>query len=90
MDFGITRVAGITALCYLVGVGIKATGIEKIIRFIPTICGALGGCLGIAAMFIMPEFPATDYITAAAIGVVSGFAATGINQTVKQLTTPKT
>jgi len=85
MDFGITGVAAITALCYLAGIGIKAVGIEKLDKFIPTICGALGGCLGIAAMFIMPDFPATDYITATAIGVVSGFAATGINQIAKQL-----
>lgn len=87
MDFGITGVAGITALCYLVGVGVKAIGNEKLDKFIPTVCGTLGGCLGIAAMFIMPDFPATDYITAAAIGVVSGFAATGINQIAKQLIT---
>ena len=33
----------------------------------------------------MPEFPAADPITAAAVGVVSGLAATGINQAVKQL-----
>ena len=33
----------------------------------------------------MPEFPATDPITAAAVGAVSGLAATGINQAVKQL-----
>lgn len=41
--------------------------------------------LGIVAMVIMPEFPATDYITAAAVGVVSDLAATGVNQVVKQL-----
>ena len=49
------------------------------------ICGVCGLALGVAAMFIMPEFPATDYITAAAVGTASGFAATGINQAVKQL-----
>ena len=36
-------------------------------------------------MIIMPEFPATDYITAVAVGIVSGLAATGANQIVKQL-----
>ena len=36
-------------------------------------------------MYIMPDFPATDYITAAAIGIVSGLAATGANQAMKQL-----
>lgn len=85
MDFGITGVAGITVICYLAGIGVKAVGSEKLNKWIPTVCGALGGLLGIAALFIMPTFPATDYISAAAVGVVSGFAATGVNQVVKQL-----
>ena len=46
----------------------------------------LGAALGILGMFIMPEFPASDYLTAAAVGIVSGLAATGINQVYKQLT----
>ena len=41
--------------------------------------------LGIGAMYLMPDFPATDYITAAAIGIVSGLAATGANQAMRQL-----
>ena len=36
-------------------------------------------------MRIMPDFPATDYITAVAVGIVSGLAATGVNQIGKQL-----
>ena len=32
----------------------------------------------------MPEFPATDVINAAAIGIVSGLAATGAHQVIKQ------
>ena len=36
-------------------------------------------------MYLMPDFPATDYITAAAIGIVSGLAATGAHQAAKQL-----
>lgn len=83
MDFGIAGVAAITVICYLVGQGVKATGIDN--KWIPIICGACGLALGIAAMFIMPDFPATDYITAAAVGIVSGLAATGVNQAVKQL-----
>ena len=52
-----------------------------------------GGLMGkitegasILGMFIMPEFPASDYLTAAAVGIVSGLAATGINQVYKQMT----
>jgi len=37
-------------------------------------------------MLSIPDFPATDYITAIAIGIVSGLAATGVNQIYKQLT----
>ena len=36
-------------------------------------------------MIIMPDYPATDYINAAAVGIVSGLAATGVNEAVKQL-----
>ena len=80
---GITCVAAITVICLLVGKAVKASAIDS--KWIPIICGVCGLCLGIAAMYIMPNFPATDYITAAAIGIVSGLAATGANQAVKQL-----
>ena len=80
---GITGVAAITVICLLVGQAVKASAIDS--KWIPIICGVCGLCLGIAAMYIMPDFPATDYITASAIGIVSGLAATGANQAVKQL-----
>lgn len=83
MDFGIASVAAITVLCYLAAQGLKATSLDN--KWLPAICGALGGVLGVAGMYVMPEFPATDVITAAAVGVVSGFAATGVNQMYKQL-----
>ena len=80
---GIAGVAAITVICLLVGQAVKASAIDS--KWIPIICGVCGLCLGIAAMYIMPDFPATDYITAAAIGIVSGLAATGANQAMKQL-----
>lgn len=83
-SFGIAGVASITVLCYLVGEVIKATGVDN--KWIPAICGVVGLILGVVASHIMPDFPATDYISAAAIGVVSGLAATGLNQAYKQLT----
>ena len=82
-SFGITGVAAITVICLLVGQAVKASGLDN--KWIPIICGLCGCALGIAAMFIMPDYPATDYITAAAVGIVSGLAATGVNQVVKQL-----
>ena len=85
MDFGIASVAAITVLCYLVGQIVKATGIDN--KWIPCIAGVVGAILGAVALAVgMPDFPATDYITAIAVGVVSGLAAVGINQVAKQLT----
>lgn len=43
------------------------------------------GITGVAGMRVMPDFPAADIVTAAAVSVVSGFAATGVNQVYKQL-----
>lgn len=83
-SLGITGVAAITVICFLVGQIVKATGLDN--KWIPVICGVFGAVLGVLGMFIMPEFPATDYLTSAAVGIVSGLAATGINQVYKQLT----
>ena len=83
MDFGIMTVASITALVYIMGLGIKATKLDN--KWIPVICGVAGGALGAVGMFLMPDFPASDPITAVAVGIVSGLAATGVNQAVKQL-----
>lgn len=83
MDFGIAGVAAITVIAYLIGSAVKATTLNN--RWIPSICGTVGGILGVLAMRIMPDFPATDYITAVAVGIVSGLAATGVNQIGKQL-----
>lgn len=83
-DFGIATVASITALCYLLGLVIKTSKIDN--KWIPVCCGVFGAILGAVGLAIsIPDFPATDYITACAVGVVSGLAATGINQIIKQL-----
>ena len=47
--------------------------------------GITGGILGVVGMYGMPDFPAHDYLTAIAVGIVSGLAATGVNQVAKQL-----
>ena len=65
--FGIGTVAAITVLCYLIGSGVKTTPLDN--KYIPVICGCTGLVLGLVAMYAgMPEFPATDPITAAAVG----------------------
>ena len=83
MDFGIAGVAVITVIAYLVGLAVRATALPN--RWIPVICAAVGGALGVVGLYTMPDFPAADMLTAIAVGIVSGLAATGIHQTVKQL-----
>lgn len=81
--FGIASVAVITVICYLIGMAVKATAIEN--KWIPIIVGVSGGVLGVVGMLIMADFPATDYLTAVAVGIVSGLASTGVNQIAKQM-----
>ena len=84
MEFGIATVVAITVIVYIIGLAVKATAIDN--KWIPVICGVAGVILGIVALAVgMPDFPATDYLAAAAVGGASGLAATGIDQMVKQL-----
>lgn len=84
MEFGIASVAAITVIAYLIGELVKATGLDN--KWIPIICGVVGGALGAVAMLTgVPDFPAGDYITAVAVGIVSGLSATGVNQAIKQV-----
>lgn len=80
---GITGIAAITIICYLVAEAVKATNVDN--KWLPVICGVLGGGLGVAAMYVMPDFPGTDILTAIAIGIVSGLAATGAHEIGAQL-----
>ena len=84
MDFGIISVGAITVICYLVAQAVKATPLDN--KWLPVLCGLMGGILGLVALYTgLQDFPASDPLTAAAVGVVSGLAATGANQICKQL-----
>lgn len=85
MNFaGIGTVVGITAICYIAGMACKAY--KRIPNeWIPVTVGVAGAALGIVGMYIIPDFPATDWINAAAVGIASGLAATGADQAYKQL-----
>lgn len=85
MDFGLTSVVGITVICYLIGMICKSMPIVPD-KAIPAVCGVSGMLLGIAALQLMPDYPARDIINAMAIGIVSGLAATGVNQLGRQMT----
>ena len=85
MELGVATVAAVTAVVYIIGMGIKASPIAD--KWIPVICGLLGMVLGLVALWLgMPDFPVGDPLTAAAVGGVSGLAAVGIDQIGKQLT----
>lgn len=81
---GIVSVAAITVICFLIAECVKATALDN--KWLPVVCGALGGVLGVVGMHVMPEFPASDILTAVAVGIVSGLAATGAHQIWKQQT----
>lgn len=83
MELGTAGIAAITVIAYLIGRIFKAARLGT--RWIPVICGSVGAVLGIAGLYIMPDFPADNVISAAAVGIVSGLAATGANECVKQL-----
>ena len=85
MEFEMAGVAVITVIVYLIGMAVRATALDN--KWIPVICGVCGGVLGMVAFFWcpIPDFPATDALSAAAIGIVSGLAATGADQIGKQL-----
>lgn len=73
----------IVIICYLVGIGCKAS--KKVSdKAIPVILGIVGGIIAVPAMYVMKSFPAEDIITAISVGIMSGLASTGVNQIYKQ------
>ena len=84
MNNQIVYVAAITVIAWLVACGVKATKIDN--RWLPVICGACGAALGVVGLYVMPDFPAHDVLNAAAVGIVSGLAATGSHELIKQIT----
>lgn len=80
---GIGSVAAITVICYLVGMTVRQTQLDN--KWIPSIVGFLGMILGVVGWKVIPDYPASDILTALAVGVVSGLATTGIDQLYHQL-----
>mgnify|MGYP001194575545 CR=1 FL=1 len=82
--FGIIAMPVIAVISY--GVGVVVKSIPKINDdLIPAICIVCGAILGPVGYFVIPKFPATDVMSAIAVGIVSGLAATGANQIVKKI-----
>ena len=82
-DMGLVAVPVITVIAFLAAELVKLVGLDS--KWCPVICGCVGGALGVVAMSVMPEYPAEDILTAIAVGIVSGLAATGVHQLYVQL-----
>ena len=80
---GLAGVASISLIAWLAGEAVKLSPLEN--RWIPLLCGLTGGALGVLGMYVVPDFPAADLMSAAAVGIVSGLAATGADQIGKQM-----
>lgn len=78
-------IPAIVVVCYLIGMCIKSF-FPKAEKFIPCICGICGAILGVVVFFTIPGYIGADnWLTALAVGIVSGLAATGTHQVYKQL-----
>ncbi len=83
-NVGIQSMGAIVVLCYLLGVAVKASGLDN--KWIPVIAGFFGGCLGLLGLWLgVSDLGGMDPLTAAAVGVMSGLTAVGINQIYKQM-----
>ena len=76
-------IPAIAVLCFVCTEAVKALGIDH--KWLPTICGLVGGILGAFGLYTMPDYPMHDTLNAIALGVVSGLSATGAHQIYKQL-----
>lgn len=75
----------IVVICYLIGYACKTIGNGNIDKFVPIICGFSGAILGVVMFVTIPDYIAAEnWAVAVATGIVSGFAATGVNQIYKQ------
>lgn len=84
MEFEFVKVASIAIICFFIGFACKR--VEKIDdKYIPVIVGVVGGLLGVAGMFVIPNYPASNVLDAIAVGIANGLTAVGIHQIGKQL-----
>ena len=79
--YGITSVAAITVICALAAQAVKATPLDN--KWLPVICGVLGGALGVVSAYVIPDFPASDPITAVAVGIVVETFVAGADEPVR-------
>ncbi len=80
-NIGVTCVS-IMVISYLVGEVLSALKVPD--TWIPAAIGAIGGVLGVACMYLIPDFPANNVMSAISVGIVSSWSATGLDQTIRQ------
>ncbi len=81
--FDVATVPVLVIICFGVGQIIKPCNLDN--KWIPAIMVPVGSILGFLAFHVMPDFPASDPVTAVGVGIASGLAATGVHQIYKQL-----
>ena len=80
----------VTIVCGAMELLKKTINKEGFNKFIPLCAVVLGALLGVIAFYVFPVIiPADNVVLALMIGGASGWAATGANQTIKQLTKTK-
>lgn len=80
----IAAVPVITVIAFLTAECAKLTPMPD--EWLPALCGVVGAIFGVVALYVSPALmPATDVLSAIAVGIVSGLAATGAHQFGKQL-----
>lgn len=74
----------IVVVCYIAITAIKSTKLAS--KWFPLISCAIGGVLAAAMFYVVPDFVSASSLMVAIIsGCISGLAATGSNQVIKQL-----
>jgi len=86
-DISVTCIS-IMIISYLVGEVLKALKVPD--EWIPAANGAVGAVLGVVGLFVIPDFPAADVMSAISVGIVSSWSATGLDQTIRQRVKAKT
>lgn len=86
-QLGITGSPAITVICFLAAEILKRFPLEN--KWIPVVCGCLGGLLGLCAACFFPDYPDENLYAAMSVGIISGFAATGVHQMYKRLVSVK-
>lgn len=80
-------VPAIMVICAFIGGVWKKVTPENLDKWIPCLCGVCGIILSLLAFYTISDYiPANNWLSAIAVGVTSGLAATGANQVYKQFT----